>query len=71
MDDLTDAEKAKEARKAYLRQYKVKNKERLAEYQREYFKGYRANNPDKIKGYNEKYFSKLYDKMQEQQQEEG
>ena len=65
---MTDAEKAAEARKIYMKKYKEANKGRIASYQREYAVAYRKNNPEKFKAYNEKYYAKLYDK---QLQEEG
>jgi len=60
---MTDVEKAKAAKAQYMKDYKTKNKDKLATYRKKYMKSWRANNPDKIRLYNERYFLKLYDKQ--------
>ena len=45
---------AKNAQAAYMREYRRKNKERLAEYR----KAWARNNPDKIKSYREKQWER-------------
>ena len=47
-------EAAKEAQKAYAREYKRRNRERLNEYQRKW----RKNNPDKVKAATARYWEK-------------
>lgn len=45
---------ARDAQAAYMREYRRKNKERLAEYR----KAWARNNPDKIRSYREKQWEK-------------
>ena len=47
-------EAALKARKAYMREWKAKNREKLQDYQ----KKWRKENPEKVKQYNETYWAK-------------
>lgn len=47
-------QEAKDAQAAYMREYRRKNKERLAEYH----KAWARNNPDKIRSYREKQWER-------------
>lgn len=49
-----------EARNAYYREYRRKNKKKIAEYN----KSYRKKNPEKIKEANRSYWAKKAEKMQ-------
>ncbi len=55
-NDMTSI--ALQAKAEYMREYRLKNSERLNEYQREYNKQWRKDNADKLKEYNARYWHK-------------
>jgi hypothetical protein len=64
---MTDTEKAKAGKAQYMKEYKARNKEKLAAYQKAYMKNYREQYPEKFKEYNDRYFAKVFDRSQENQ----
>lgn len=56
------SERAKEARREYMRRYRADNRERLNAQKREWNK----NNPEKAKLYKERYFEKLADRYEQE-----
>lgn len=63
MKTITDNELIKQAKRAYQREYRKKNRERLNEYQREYMKKYR--NTDKGKEVINRYWLNKAKKLQD------
>ncbi len=55
-NEMTDI--ARQAQREYMREYRLKNKERLNEYQREYNKQWLKDNAGKKKQYNARYWQK-------------
>ena len=53
-EEVTKEEKAREARRAYAREYAKKNREKLREYRKKWEK----ENPEKVKSYQLNYWSK-------------
>ena len=53
-EEITKEEQAKEARRAYAREYARKNREKLKAYRKEWEK----KNPEKVKSYQLNYWSK-------------
>lgn len=54
------SEKAKAARREYMRKYREKNREKLNKQAREWAR----NNKDKIKEYKNRHFEKMADEME-------
>ena len=58
---MTD--EAKEARRAYQRQWRAKNKAEILAYQ----KKWRSENPDKVKEYQERYWENKIERMHKEE----
>lgn len=54
------SERAKEARREYMRKYRAENRDRLNAQRREWNK----KNPDKVRMYKENYFEKLAERYE-------
>ena len=63
------ADAAAEARRAYYKEYRARNREKV----KEYYKEYRARNRDKVKEWNIRYWERRAQKEQgeEREQEHG
>lgn len=59
-------EEAKDRKKAYMKAYREKNKERIREHKKQYMKEYYEKNKDRIKEYQASHYKENADRIREQ-----
>lgn len=60
------SEKAKEARRAYMKRYKENMTPEQKEHERAYQRHWRKENPEKVKAHQEAYWARKYEEMKQE-----